>query len=104
MPSSPDTPADWAAILDEFEAELARVDGLTAELADAGVVLPFREPSDGVGPIPEAMRERALTVLAAQRAAMQRLERLRADLAQHIGVTRAAARRPDVAVYLDRTA
>lgn len=104
-PSSPG--ADWAAILDEFEEQLARVDILTAELSEAGIVLPLSDLAELAaepGPLPEAMRERALSVLAAQREAMTRLERLRTDLARHIGVTRAADARPDVAVYLDRSA
>lgn len=112
MPSSPESEGlarggDWAAILDEFEQQLARVDILTAELSEAGIVLPlvgFPDLSASPGPIPDSMRERAATVLNAQREAMSRLERLRAELSKHIGVTRAVAPRPDVAVYLDRSA
>ena len=109
MPSSPDpsSTADWAAILDEFEEQLARVDILTAELSDAGILLPLSDLAElaaDPGPLPAAMRERALSVLEAQREAMGRLERLRTDLAKHIGVTRAVDTRPDVAVYLDRSA
>lgn len=108
MPSSPDRRgADWAAILDEFEEQLARVDLLTAELEEAGIPLPLSDLAElaaGSGPIPEGMRDRALSVLEAQREAMRRLERLRTDLARHIGLTRAASTRPDIAVYLDLTA
>jgi hypothetical protein len=110
LPSSPDPTeagADWAAILDEFEEQLARVDLLTSELAEAGIVLPLSDLAEltaDVGGIPESMRARAMSVLAAQREAMTRLERLRTDLSQHLTVTRAASQRPDVAVYLDRTA
>ena len=105
---SPETHgADWAAILDEFEEQLARVDILTAELSEAGITLPLSdlaELSAGAGPLPESMRARAFSVLEAQREAMARLERLRTELSQHIGVTRAASQRPDVALYLDQTA
>ncbi|MGV3713227.1 hypothetical protein [Pseudolysinimonas sp.] len=107
MPSSPDSRAAWSEILDEFEEQLARVDILTSELADAGIVLPLSDLAQlgvDLGPIPESMRARALSVLEAQREAMGRLERLRTDLSQHLTVTRAASQRPDVAVYLDRTA
>jgi hypothetical protein len=110
LPSSPDptaSGADWAAILDEFDEQLARVDILTAELAEAGIVLPLSDLAElgaAAGPIPDDLRARALSVLAAQRAAMSRLESLRSDLAQHLAVTRAVSQRPDVAVYLDRTA
>jgi len=113
LPSSPERPpaesrgADWAAILDEFEEQLARVDILTAELSEAGLTLPLSDLAElgtGAGPIPASMRARALSVLEAQREAMRRLERLRTDLSRHIGATRAASQRPDVAVYLDRTA
>jgi hypothetical protein len=107
LPSSPESLAAWAAILDEFEEQLARVDALTAELTEAGFDLPLSDLAELAsvpGPIPEAMRERALTVLAAQREAMGRMERLRTDLARHIGVTRAVSTRPDVAVYLDLSA
>lgn len=107
MPSSPDARAEWGAILDEFEQQLARVDILTAELSDAGIMLPLSDVAELAavpGPLPHGMRERALTILAAQREAMSRLERLRSELARHIGATRAASSRADVAVYLDRTA
>ena len=107
MPSSPESQAAWAAILDEFEDQLARVDILTAELAEAGIELPLSDLAELAttsGPLPASMRERALSVLSAQREAMSRLERLRTDLARHIGVTRVASTRPDVALYLDRTA
>lgn len=111
MPSSPDAGSvdGWAAILDDFERELARVDLLAAELADAGVVIPLPVLGElpaiaDLGPIPEELRERALAILAAQRDAMTRLEELRADLARHIGLTRSASSRGDVAVYLDRSA
>jgi hypothetical protein len=113
LPSSPEPAgatergADWAAILDEFEQQLARVDILTAELSEAGIVLPLSDLAElaaAPGPIPEAMRERAHSVLAAQRDAMSRLERLRTELAKHIGVARAVDTRPDVAIYLDRSA
>ncbi len=113
MPSSPEPAgavargADWSAILDEFEQQLARVDILTAELSEAGIVLPLSDLAElaaDPGPIPQGMLERARSVLAAQREAMGRLERLRTDLARHIGVARAIDARPDVAVYLDRSA
>src|SRR5690606_30650710 len=90
-PLSPELrPVDWAAILDEFEAQLARVDLLAAELSDAGITIPLSDLTAlrAAGPIPESMRARALTVLEAQRDAMARLEHLRAELARHIGATR----------------
>jgi len=108
LPSSPEArAAAWADILDEFEEQLARADILTVELADDGVALLPGELSTlpvDIGPLPEPMRARALTVLSAQREAMSRLERLRSDLSRHIGVTRSASQRADVAVYFDRTA
>lgn len=107
MPSSPDPHTAWAAILDEFDAQLARVDLLTAELSDAGVVLPLSDLAELVadpGPLPEHLVARARTVLTAQQEAMARLEGLRRELSRHIGVARAADSRPDVAVYLDRSA
>lgn len=99
--------ADWAAILDDFDQQLARVDLLTAELSDAGILLPLSDLAElagDPGPIPIEMVDRARSVLAAQRAAMRRLEQLRTELARHIGVTRAVDARPDMAVYFDRSA
>lgn len=113
MPSSPDETSDegvsrWFEILADFELQLARVDLLAAELADAGVVLGADESAlalpDDPGPLPEAERRRALAILEAQKAAMAQLERLRLELARHIGMTKAATVRIPDSVYLDRIA
>ncbi len=113
MPSSPDEPdelgARWFEILADFELQLARVDLLAAELAGAGVVLSEDEragliPVGDPGPMPESERRRALAILEAQKAAMAQLERLRLELARHIGMTRAATVRIPDSVYLDRIA
>lgn len=101
----------WGSILDDFERQLARVDLLAAELAEAGMAAPpaglttpAAVPPADPGPVPAELRQRADSVLAAQREAMARLETLRADLARHLGIARSLGARPDVAVYLDRTA
>lgn len=101
----------WFEILQEFERQLARVDLLTAELAGAGIVLTEEEraaagwtPVGGVGPLPDTDRQRALAILEAQRVAMAQLERLRVELARHIGMTRAASSRMPDSIYLDRSA
>lgn len=114
MPSSPETEPDergarWFEILADFELQLARVDLLAAELAGAGVVLPddLRAgliPLDDPGPLPDSERRRALAILEAQKVAMAQLERLRVELARHIGMTRAATVRIPDSIYLDRTA
>ena len=113
MPSSPDEPdesgARWFEILADFELQLARVDLLAAELAGAGVVLSEDEragliPVGDPGPMPESERRRALAILEAQKAAMAQLERLRLELARHIGMTKAATVRIPDSVYLDRIA
>lgn len=117
MPSSPDpvveppleAGARWFEILAEFEMQLARVDLLAAELVGAGVVLSDEEyavliPVDDPGPLPAAERRRALAILEAQKAAMAQLERLRLELARHIGMTRAATTRTPDSVYLDSLA
>lgn len=119
LPSSPEHPAfeaepggfvaatDWAAILDEFERQLAVVDLLSADLDAGGMTLPLSDLAELVaepGPVPDAMIDRATSVLAAQRDALGRLERLRSELSRHLGVARALDERPDVAVYLDRSA
>jgi len=113
LPSSPDEPdelgARWFEILADFELQLARVDLLAAELAGAGVVLSEDEragliPVGDPGPMPESERRRALAILEAQKAAMAQLERLRLELARHIGMTRAATVRIPDSVYLDRIA
>lgn len=93
----------WAELLDGFERELASAERLADEVDD-DLVAPWRAPAD-LGELPESERERARGILAAQRAAMARLERLRADLARHIDVAKAATARPtDAAAYLDRIA
>ncbi len=101
----------WFEILQEFERQLARVDLLAAELAGAGVVLSEEEraaagwvPVGAVGPLPDTDRQRALAILEAQRVAMAQLERLRVELARHIGMTRAASSRTPDSIYLDRSA
>lgn len=113
MPSSPDEGDErasrWFEILADFELQLARVDLLAAELAGAGIVLSGDElaglvPEGDPGPLPDAERRRALAILEAQKAAMAQLERLRLELARHIGMTRAATVRIPESVYLDRIA
>ena len=114
MPSSPDGNPDergarWFEILADFELQLARVDLLAAELAGAGIVLSPDErtgliPTGDPGPLPDSERRRALAILEAQKAAMAQLERLRLELARHIGMTRAASVRIPDSIYLDRTA
>lgn len=117
MPSSPDTAVEapreagsrWFEILAEFETQLARVDLLAAELAGAGVVLSDEEyaaltPTDDPGPLPDPERRRALAILEAQKAAMAQLERLRVELARHIGMTKAATTQMPDSLYLDSIA
>lgn len=113
MPSSPDEPDErgtrWFEILADFELQLARVDLLAAELAGAGILLSDDEragliPADDPGPLPDSERRRALAILEAQKAAMAQLERLRLELARHIGMTKAATVRIPDSVYLDRIA
>jgi hypothetical protein len=114
LPSSPDdatddTGARWFEILADFELQLARVDLLAAELAEAGVVLSPDEragltPTGDPGPLSDSERRRALAILEAQKAAMAQLERLRLELARHIGMTKAATVRIPDSVYLDRIA
>lgn len=114
MPSSPETAPDeggarWFEILAEFELQLARVDLLAAELAGAGVVLADVDgagfaPVGDPGPLPDSERRRALAILEAQKSAMAQLERLRVELARHIGMTKAATVRIPDSVYLDRIA
>ena len=113
MPSSPDAAderaAGWFEILAGFELQLARVDLLAAELAGAGIVLSADEragliPAGDPGPMTDSERRRALAILDAQKAAMAQLERLRLELARHIGMTKAATVRIPESVYLDQTA
>jgi hypothetical protein len=114
LPSSPEAEpgergARWFEILADFELQLARVDLLAAELADSGIVLSPDEragliPTDDPGPLPDSERRRALAILEAQKAAMAQLERLRIELARHIGMTKAATVRIPDSVYLDRIA
>lgn len=114
MPSSPEATPDergarWFEILADFELQLARVDLLAAELVEAGVVLTDNErsglvPADDPGPMPDSERRRALAILEAQKAAMAQLERLRVELARHIGLTKAATVRIPDSIYLDQTA
>jgi hypothetical protein len=114
LPSWPDLPVvdegparRWAELLDGFERELARAEHLAGDAApDAGEPQPAPWlPPEGLGALPESERERAIGILAAQRAAMARLEGLRAELARHIDVAKAATARPtDAAAYLDRIA
>lgn len=109
MPSSPENQIRWDEILRDFETQLARVDLLAAELAGAGVVVSEDEraglvPIDDPGPLPDSERRRAMAILEAQKAAMAQLERLRVELARHIGMTKAATVRIPDSIYLDRTA
>lgn len=92
MPSS--TFEAWSAALDDLERELD-----WAEQADRDVWT----PPVGLGTLPAELVERATRILAAQRAAIARVDDERRDTGRHLAALRTVPSTTDAAasVYLD---
>jgi hypothetical protein len=79
----------WEAVLDRLEADLAALEGrlsaipLAVEAAPGDRAEPWTPPR-GLGPLPEALGERARAVEAAQARLAVRLEQVRATAARHL--------------------
>lgn len=88
--------ARWEAVLTDLEASAAK--------AHEGNAVPSPwAPPVGLGPLPPELADRALEVVAAQRAALKRVEDARTGVLGHLGALRSldALREPRAAVYLD---
>lgn len=91
----------WRQIIDELEADLARVD--SGEVAGNGGRIRSADwsPPAIVGPLPDEYANYVRELIERQREAVTRLEEARRVTGEHLSAVRAAASSTGQAVYLD---
>lgn len=100
----PEADARWEEFLDRIEADVALA---AAGLDDPSIPVHVElwiPPAD-LGPMPESLQERALTVLAAQQNIRERLQGARASAARQLGALKSVPESAGTgrSVYLDVT-
>ncbi|MCU1546863.1 MAG: hypothetical protein JWP30_1963 [Homoserinimonas sp.] len=106
MSPNGETRASWVAVLDLMEAEL------TADPLSANRISRHSDTGDNggawaapayLGPIPFDLRDRASSILAAQREAIERLREQQQVTAQHLTAVRSvpSVHRRDQSIYVD---
>lgn len=91
----------WRVIIEELEADLARVASGSAPRDGRRIASADWSPPEVAGPLPEEYANYVRDLIERQREAMIRLEDARRAAADGLGALRAATSRSDDAVYLD---
>ena len=91
---------NWAEVIAELEAATRDAGDLTT-VTDAAADAAWTPPTD-LGELPADLRERALALLADQRASLHDLGELHRETGRHLAAVRAVpSTRQDQSVYLD---
>ena len=95
----------WAGVLDHFDEDVERYEAVASGDPDAAVPPRFEPPAE-LGPLPEALRERAVGILRRMAEAEVLLERRRTSLVQELGVSRKVRDTHPTSTprFIDRTA